>query len=287
MSPNVTGLQTDAAGQPILDPADNRYFLANTDGERKRPDGDAGDRRRQYRPAARAARLRQPHRRISLPRADQPRRLRPPAQLHPADRDDVRPARADLRPARVPVRRSRDRATTTASSTPAIDVGAGLGALRVRLLRPSQRRSAPPTAASRTTPPTATASALAPNQTPTNANFVPLTPNGFLPLIDTDLEDYAGTVGIRGELARLERRSVGRPRPQQLRLSGPRHAQHLVRHRTARATSTPAGCATARTSSTSICRANMRSASPSRCRSRPAPNIATRISRSGPGDLQS
>jgi iron complex outermembrane receptor protein len=44
-------------------------------------------------------------------------------------------------------------------------------------------------------------SALAPNQTPTNANFVPLTPNGFLPLIGTHLRDYSGTVGIRGELA--------------------------------------------------------------------------------------
>ena len=41
---------------------------------------------------------------------------------------------------------------------------------------------------------------LAPDQTPTAANFVPLTPDGFLPYIDTDLEDYAGTVGLRGEL---------------------------------------------------------------------------------------
>jgi iron complex outermembrane receptor protein len=30
---------------------------------------------------------------------------------------------------------------------------------------------------------------------------VPLTPQGFLPLIATDLEDYSGTVGVRGEFA--------------------------------------------------------------------------------------
>ena len=30
---------------------------------------------------------------------------------------------------------------------------------------------------------------------------MPLTPDGFLPFIDTDLEDYAGTLGVRGEIA--------------------------------------------------------------------------------------
>src|SRR5205085_7709368 len=36
---NVTGLQTNSAGQPILDPTDTRYFLANTNGERRVHDG--------------------------------------------------------------------------------------------------------------------------------------------------------------------------------------------------------------------------------------------------------
>src|SRR6476469_7481527 len=36
---NVTSLQTNSAGQPILDPTDNRYFLANTDGDRHVQDG--------------------------------------------------------------------------------------------------------------------------------------------------------------------------------------------------------------------------------------------------------
>src|SRR6185369_12849510 len=43
-------------------------------------------------------------------------------------------------------------------------------------------------------------STLLPSQSPTAANFVPLTDIGFLPLIETELEDYAGTVGIRGEI---------------------------------------------------------------------------------------
>jgi iron complex outermembrane receptor protein len=43
-------------------------------------------------------------------------------------------------------------------------------------------------------------SVLAPNQTPNAQNFVPLTQSGFLPLIATTLEDYSGTVGVRGEV---------------------------------------------------------------------------------------
>ena len=35
----LDGLQTDANGQPILDPLDNRYFLGDHDGERKARDG--------------------------------------------------------------------------------------------------------------------------------------------------------------------------------------------------------------------------------------------------------
>jgi iron complex outermembrane receptor protein len=40
-------------------------------------------------------------------------------------------------------------------------------------------------------------SVLAPNQTPNAANFVALTQDGFLPLIDTDLDDMAATLGLR------------------------------------------------------------------------------------------
>ncbi|MEY4055877.1 MAG: hypothetical protein RL519_1212, partial [Pseudomonadota bacterium] len=40
-------------------------------------------------------------------------------------------------------------------------------------------------------------SAIAANVTPSNANFVALTPDGFLPFIQSDLTDRAATVGIR------------------------------------------------------------------------------------------
>ena len=43
-------------------------------------------------------------------------------------------------------------------------------------------------------------STITPATTPTAANFVPLTPDGFLPFIDTTLEDYAATLGLRGDL---------------------------------------------------------------------------------------
>ena len=44
-------------------------------------------------------------------------------------------------------------------------------------------------------------SVLAPNDTPTVANYVGLTPIGFLPFIDTHLRDYALTGGLRGNVA--------------------------------------------------------------------------------------
>src|SRR5205085_6508162 len=44
-------------------------------------------------------------------------------------------------------------------------------------------------------------STITPATTPNAGNFTPLTPDGFLPYIDTDLQDYAGTVGARGEVA--------------------------------------------------------------------------------------
>jgi iron complex outermembrane recepter protein len=44
-------------------------------------------------------------------------------------------------------------------------------------------------------------STITPATAPNAANFVALTPDGFLPFIDTEYEDYAGTVGVKGEVA--------------------------------------------------------------------------------------
>ena len=54
---------------------------------------------------------------------------------------------------------------------------------------------------------------LLPNQTPTAANFMPLTADGFLPYIDTDLQDYAGNGRPARRDRRLARRSLVRLRP--------------------------------------------------------------------------
>ncbi len=44
-------------------------------------------------------------------------------------------------------------------------------------------------------------STITPGTTPTAANFVALTPDGYLPLIDTDYKDFSVLGGVRGELA--------------------------------------------------------------------------------------
>lgn len=44
-------------------------------------------------------------------------------------------------------------------------------------------------------------SVLAPDTTPSTANFVPLRPDGFLPFIASDLTDYSAALGIRGDLS--------------------------------------------------------------------------------------
>jgi iron complex outermembrane recepter protein len=43
-------------------------------------------------------------------------------------------------------------------------------------------------------------STITPATTPNAANFTALTADGFLPNINTDLEDYSGTIGIKGEV---------------------------------------------------------------------------------------
>ena len=44
-------------------------------------------------------------------------------------------------------------------------------------------------------------SVLLPGETPTAANFVALTPDGFLPLIDTKTKDLAAAIGVTGDVA--------------------------------------------------------------------------------------
>jgi iron complex outermembrane receptor protein len=196
----VTGLQLTAGGQPQLDPVDNRYFLANVDGEREARDG------RQLTIGAN----------VGIP-------LGPNGFVNVTgeyrDRDRTNRAGFDLRPNYNRV--------STAAPFDAREVGfnrlqfrfgdpdtqdynlflnSGLEAGSVELyafgsyghrdaLSAANWRQQNNQTANRDY------STIAPNTTPSTANFTPLTPDGFLPLIDTTLKDYSATLGVRGDIA--------------------------------------------------------------------------------------
>ncbi len=195
---NITGLQT-TGGQPFLDPADNRVFAANADGERHAHDGQIYTlganiglplgpngfvsltaEYRDRNPTNRAGYDLRPNYNRPAPPAFDPRELT-------FDRLEFRYGDAETQDINVFVNSG-------------LEVGGGwelyaFGSFGHRdgLSAANYRQQS--AAANRDY------GTLAPNQTPTAANFVPLTPDGFLPYIDTTLEDYAGTAGIRGELA--------------------------------------------------------------------------------------
>ncbi len=191
---NVTGLQLNG-GQPVLDPADNRYFLANTDGEATRRDG------RQVTIGGN----------IGIP-------LGPNGYLNVTgefrDRERVNRAGFDLRPnfnrpappafdpREVDFNRLQFRFGDPDSkdynlfANFGVDFGGswelyGFGSYGHRDTVSAANWRQQSAAANRDF------SVLLPNQTPTAANFVGLTPEGFLPLIDSDLGDWAATVGLR------------------------------------------------------------------------------------------
>jgi iron complex outermembrane receptor protein len=195
---NVTGLQVNGSGQPILDPADNRYFLANVDGERRARDGT------QVTAAANLGLPIGPHGFINIT-----------GELH--HREDTNRAGFDLRPnfirptaafdpREVTMDRLQFRFGDPKSNDYNIFLNSGLevspGWDLYAFASYGHRRAVSAAnwrqqsnAANRDW------STLAPNQTPTAGNFIALTPIGFLPLIETHLKDYAGTLGIRGEVA--------------------------------------------------------------------------------------
>jgi iron complex outermembrane receptor protein len=196
---NVTGLQLNAAGQPVLDPADPRYFLANTNGNRKASDGTQ---------ATAAVNVGLPigpngfinltaeyHHRDATNRAGfdlRPNFIRPaPPAFDPRevtfDRLEFRFGDPDSKDYNLFL-------NTGLEVTPGWDAYAFASFGRRRAVSAANYRQQSNVA-------NRDFSALAPNQTPNAANFVPLTPAGFLPLIETHLKDYAGTIGIRGEVA--------------------------------------------------------------------------------------
>jgi iron complex outermembrane recepter protein len=193
----ITGLQT-AAGQPILDPADTRVFLATSDGERRAHDGEM------YTIGANFGlpigpgfinltaeyRHRNPTNRAGYDLRPNYNRPAPPAF-------DPRELSFDRLEFRYGDAKAEDYAFFVNAGVPLGSGGwelYGFGSYGHRNGLSAANYRNQNAAANRDF------GALLPGQTPTAANFVPLTPDGFLPYIDTNLEDYAGTVGVRGEL---------------------------------------------------------------------------------------
>ncbi len=200
----VIGLQTDGAGQPLLDPADSvngsvpRYFLANTNGDRHTHDGQqltAGVNvglplgSRGFVNLTGEYHRRQPTNRAGFDL--RPNYIRPTPTTF-----DPREVTFDRLEFKFGDPRSRDFNLFLNSGydiTPEWELYAFASYGHRNALSAANYRQES-NAANRDW------STLAPDQTPTSANFVPLTPDGFLPLIGTKLRDYAGTVGIRGDV---------------------------------------------------------------------------------------
>ena len=193
---NVTGLAL-AGGQPQLDPTDNRYFLANSDGEREARDG-----RQMSFGVNVGVPLGKGYLNVTGEVRDRNRTNRAGFDLRP---NYNRPAPPAFDAREVSFNRLQFRFGDPDSVDYNIFANLGfeiaadwelyafgsyghrdtLSAANWRQGGSVQNRDF---------------SVLAPNTTPNAANFVALTPDGFLPLIDSELDDRAGTVGVRGDI---------------------------------------------------------------------------------------
>ena len=193
----ITGLQTDAAGQPFLDPADNRVLASNADGERRARDGEMwtlganigvpiGE---GFVNLTAEYRDRNPTNRAGFDL--RPNYNRPTAAF------DARELTFDRLEFRYGDARTEDYNFFLNTGMPLAGdwelYGFGSYGRRDGLSAANYRNQN--AAANRNF------GAITPATTPNAGNFVPLTPDGFLPFIDTDLEDYSATAGIRGLVA--------------------------------------------------------------------------------------
>jgi iron complex outermembrane receptor protein len=194
---NVTGLQT-TAGQPVRDASDNRYFAANSDGELKERDGEI------YTLASNIG--------LSLGGSGY---LNVTAEYR--DRNATNRSGFDLRPNYI--------ATTLTSADPReltfdrrnfrfgdaktedfnffVNMGTQISeAFELYAFASYGKRDGLSAANYRQQNAAANRDfgAITPATTPSVANFTALTPDGFLPKIQTDLEDYSLAAGLRGDI---------------------------------------------------------------------------------------
>jgi iron complex outermembrane receptor protein len=194
----VTGLELNSAGQPILDPADNRYFLPITNGDRKVRDGAQ---------ATLGVNVGLPIGQNGFVNVTgeyvyRQRTNRAGYDLRP---NFNRPAPPAFDPREVDFDRLQFRFGDPKTRAYSLFVNAGydlsadwevyaFGSLGHRGATSAANWRQQGAAANRDF------SVLLPDQTPNATNFVPLTDIGFLPLIETDLDDYSGTIGVRGQI---------------------------------------------------------------------------------------
>jgi len=195
----VTGLQTNAGGQPFFDPADpGRVLAANTEGERKARDGGmytlganiglpigAGG----YLNVTAEYRDRNPTNRAGYDL--RPNYNRPTAAF------DARELGFNRLEFKYGDAKTEDYNFFVNAGVPVGEAweiyGFASYGRRDGLSAANYRQQSAATNRDYAT--------ITPATTPNAANFTPLTPDGFLPFIDTDLEDYSGTLGIKGDLA--------------------------------------------------------------------------------------
>ena len=196
---NVTGLQTDATGQPFFDPADpGRVLAAKTDGERKAKDG------RQMTVSAN----------VGLPLLGTGGFLNTTIEYR--DRNATNRAGYDLRPNyNRPTTAFDPRETTfnrlnfrygdpdTVDYNIFVNAGAPLtDALELYAFGSIGKRDGLSAANYRQQNAAANRNfaTITPATTPTTANFTALTADGFLPFIGTKLSDHSLTGGVRGDV---------------------------------------------------------------------------------------
>ena len=193
---NVTGLAL-TGGAPSLDPTDNRYFLANTDGERKARDGES------YSIATN----------IGLPffgvedgyvnfTAEYRRRGYTNRQGYDLRPNYIRPTATTFDPREITFNRLQFRFGDPKADDFILFANMGLpigDSLELYGFASYNQRDSLSAANYRQANAAANRdfSAIAANVTPSNANFVALTPDGFLPFIQSDLTDRAATMGVR------------------------------------------------------------------------------------------
>ena len=193
---NVTGLAL-TGGAPSLDPTDNRYFAATTDGERKAKDGES------YSIATN----------VGLPffgvdggymnfTAEYRHRGYTNRQGFDLRPNYIRPTATTWDPREITFNRLQFRFGDPKADDFILFANLGLpvgDSLELYGFASYNQRDSLSAANYRQANAAANRdwSAIAPNVTPSNANFVALTPDGFLPFIQSDLTDRAATLGLR------------------------------------------------------------------------------------------